>query len=298
MSKSYLNDEFFSRLETLALNLRADLAGYFGGKHLVKTYGQTVEFADFREYMLGDDIRRIDWNLYSRFEKFYIKLFSDERQMRVSIFLDCSASMGQDNPNKSAYAVGVAAALGFLAVHNTDKVSFKLMKGDVSDDPFGTIVGKKTFFNAVGSLENLEFGGETDLCSAITSSDVGTNDGLSVIISDFFTDSDWKKAVDYLIYKKQQVLLVQVLTPEEMEPAYMGRVHLMDSEALDFADERNLKVRITGGLQAAYDEALKNLIDDARSFCHKRGAEFITVRTDVPIEKMLFKELFKVGIME
>ncbi len=298
MSKSYLNDEFFSRLETLALNLRADLAGYFGGKHLVKTYGQTVEFADFREYMLGDDIRRIDWNLYSRFEKFYIKLFSDERQMRVSIFLDCSASMGQDNPNKSAYAVGVAAALGFLAVHNTDKVSFKLMKGDVSEDPFGTIVGKKTFFNAVGSLENLEFGGETDLCSAITSSDVGTNDGLSVIISDFFTDSDWKKAVDYLIYKKQQVLLVQVLTPEEIEPAYMGRVHLMDSEALDFADERNLKVRITGGLQAAYDEALKNLIDDARSFCHKRGAEFITVRTDVPIEKMLFKELFKVGIME
>lgn len=298
MSKSYLNDEFFSRLETLALNLRADLAGYFGGKHLVKTYGQTVEFADFREYMLGDDIRRIDWNLYSRFEKFYIKLFSDERQMRVSIFLDCSASMGQDNPNKSAYAVGVAAALGFLAVHNTDKVSFKLMKGGVSEDPFGTIVGKKTFFNAVGSLENLEFGGETDLCSAITSSDVGTNDGLSVIISDFFTDSDWKKAVDYLIYKKQQVLLVQVLTPEEIEPAYMGRVHLMDSEALDFADERNLKVRITGGLQAAYDEALKNLIDDARSFCHKRGAEFITVRTDVPIEKMLFKELFKVGIME
>lgn len=298
MSRSYLNDEFFSRLETLALNLRADLAGYFGGKHLVKTYGQTVEFADFREYMLGDDIRRIDWNLYSRFEKFYIKLFSDERQMRVSIFLDCSASMGQDNPNKSSYAVGVAAALGFLAVHNTDKVSFKLMKGNVSDDPFGTIVGKKTFFNAVGSLENLEFGGETDLGAAITSSDVGTNDGLAVIISDFFTDSDWKKAVDYLIYKKQQVLLIQVLTPEEIEPAYMGRVHLMDSEALDFADERNLKVRITGGLQAAYDEALKNLIDDARSFCHKRGAEFITVRTDVPIEKMLFKELFKVGIME
>lgn len=299
MANSYLNDEFFSRLETLALNLRADLSGFFGGKHLVKTYGQTVEFADFREYMLGDDIRRIDWNLYSRFEKFYIKLFSDERQMRASIFLDCSASMGRDNPKKSAYAVGVAAALGYLAVHNTDKVSFKLMKGNVSDDPFGVIVGKKTFFNAVGSLENLEFDGETDIGAAITScTDIGTNDGLAVIISDFFTDSDWKKAVDYLVYKKQQVLLVQVLTPEEIEPTYMGRVHLMDSEAEAIADDRNLKVRITRGLQGAYDEALKGLIDDARSFCHKRGAEFITVRTDVPIEKMLFKELFKVGIME
>ena len=79
MKNSYLNDGFFSRLETLALNLKADLRGFFGGKHLVRTYGQTVEFADYREYMLGDDIRRIDWNLYSRFEKFFLKLFTDER---------------------------------------------------------------------------------------------------------------------------------------------------------------------------------------------------------------------------
>ena len=82
MKGSYLNDAFFSRLETLSLELRADLAGFFGGKHLVRTYGQTVEFADYREYQLGDDIRRIDWNLYSRFEKFFLKLFTDERQIQ------------------------------------------------------------------------------------------------------------------------------------------------------------------------------------------------------------------------
>ena len=109
MKSSYLNDAFFSRLETLALELRADLAGFFGGKHLVKTYGQTVEFADYREYMLGDDIRRIDWNLYSRFEKFFIKMFTDERQMHTQIFVDTSASMGKDVPEKGAYAVAVAA---------------------------------------------------------------------------------------------------------------------------------------------------------------------------------------------
>ena len=90
MKESFLNDQFFSRLETLSLNLRSNLAGYFGGQHLVTTYGQTVEFADFREYQLGDDIRRIDWNLYSRFEKYFLKLFTDERQMQVQIFLDCS----------------------------------------------------------------------------------------------------------------------------------------------------------------------------------------------------------------
>ena len=96
MKGSYLNDAFFSRLETLALELRANLGGFFGGKHLVRTYGQTVEFADYREYQLGDDIRRIDWNLYSRFEKFFLKLFTDERQMHTQIFIDCSASMGKD----------------------------------------------------------------------------------------------------------------------------------------------------------------------------------------------------------
>lgn len=299
MAVSYLNDEFFSRLETLALNLRADLTGFFGGKHLVKTYGQTVEFADYREYMLGDDIRRIDWNLYSRFEKFYLKLFTDERQMHIRIFLDCSASMGRELPQKSAYAVGVAAALGFLAVHNTDRVSFKLMKNDACEDPYGVIVGKKTFFNVVRQLEQIEFEGDTDIGAAITGCpNIGTNDGLAVIISDFMTESDWKKTVDYLTYKKQQVLLVQVLSPEEIDPVYLGRVHLMDSESEDISDPKNMKIRVTRGLLQAYEEALHAMQEEIRSYCAKRGADYICVRSDMPIEKMLFKELLKVGIME
>ncbi len=299
MKVSYLSDEFFSRLETSALHLRASLAGFFGGKHLVKTYGQTVEFADYREYMLGDDIRRIDWNLYSRFEKYFLKLFTDERQMHTQIFLDCSASMGKDNPAKAAYAIGFAAALGFLSVHNMDKLSFRLMRGNVSEDPFGTIVGKNTFFGVVSELGNIAFQEETDIEKAITScTDVGSNDGLTVIISDFFTDSNWKKAVDYLYYKKRQVLLVQILTPEELDPAYYGRMTLIDSESVDIADLKNMKLRITRGMQDAYAEAMKDLIEDIRSFCASREATFITVNTDQPIEKVIFSELLKVGIME
>lgn len=298
MKVSYLNDEFFSRLETLALNLQANLAGYFGGKHFVRTYGQTVEFADYREYMLGDDIRRIDWNLYSRFEKFFIKLFTDERQMHVQIFLDCSASMGKDNPKKAAYAIGTAAALGFLSVHNMDKVSFKLMKGSAAEDPFGTIVGKNSFFRAISALENIVFDDDTDIESAVVGcQNTGSNDGLTVIISDFLTDSDWKKAVDYLCYKKRQVLLIQVLTPEELEPTYSGRVNLIDAESVDLADLRNMKLRITGSMQAAYEEALRDMIEELRSFCASRGAEFLTVDSSKPIEKVLFGELLKAGIM-
>lgn len=299
MKESYLNDQFFSRLETLSLNLRTNLAGYFGGKHLVNTYGQTVEFADFREYQLGDDIRRIDWNLYSRFEKYFLKLFTDERQMQIQIFLDCSASMGKDNPKKSAYAVAAAAALGFLAVHNMDKVSFHLMKGERAENPFGTIIGKTPYFRAISELEKLDFTEDTNIETCVTNSpDTSTNNGLTVIISDFFTESNWKKAVDYLCYKKRQVLLVQVLTADELEPAYDGRVNLIDSESVDAADFRNMKIRITRSMQKAYEEAIRDFQEDIRSFCSKRGVDYITVRTDTPIEKVLFGELLKVGIME
>ena len=297
MKVSFLNDEFFSRLETLALNLQTSLSGYFGGKHLVRTYGQTVEFADYREYQLGDDIRRIDWNLYSRFEKYFLKLFTDERQMHIQIFLDCSASMKGD-PKKAAYAVGVAAALGFLGVHNMDKVSLKLMKGNTAVDNTGTIVGKTTFFRSIGELEKVEFEGETDIASAVMScQDAGTNDGLAVIISDFLTDSDWKKAVDYQLYKHRQVLLIQVLSPDEIEPTYDGRVNLIDSEAVDMADTKNMKLRITRSMQLAYQQALKDYVADIKSFCASRGADFVCVNCEKPIERMLFGDLLRVGIM-
>lgn len=299
MKSAYLNDEFFSRLETLALNLRADLNGYFGGKHFVRSYGQTVEFADYREYQLGDDIRRIDWNLFSRFEKYFIRLFTDERQMDVQIFLDCSASMGKENRAKAEYAVSVAAALGFLSVHNMDKVSFKLIKEDAVEDPFGTIIGKNSFFRAISLLENLNFSDDADISQAVSScANTGSNNGLSVIISDFLTRKDWKKAVDYLTYKKRQVLAIQLLSPEEEEPTYSGRVNLIDVESGDLADPRNMKLRITRSLQLAYQEALKDMKADIKSFCASRGADFISVTTDKPVERMLFGELLKAGIME
>lgn len=299
MKCRYLNDGFFSQLETLAIELRANLAGFFGGKHLVKTYGQTVEFADYREYMLGDDIRRIDWNLYSRFEKYFLKLFTDERQMHTQIFLDCSASMGKNDPQKAEYAIAIAAALGYLSVHNMDKVSFKLMKNNEALDKRSVIVGKRAFFDAVTDLEAVDFDGDASIDSAVIGcQDLGSNDGLAVIISDFFTESDWKKAVDFLSFKKKQVLLIQVVTPDELDPSYTGRVHLIDSEAPTLEDEKNMKIKIDRSNLSAYQQALADHREELRTFCHSRGADFITVCTDRPVEKVLFKELLKVGIIE
>ena len=294
--KSYLNDAFFSRLEALAFNLRRDLGGYFGGKHLVNTYGQTVEFADYREYMLGDDIRRIDWNLYSRFEKYFIKLFTDERQMQVQIYIDCSASMGKVNPNKGAYAIGVAAAMGYLAIHNMDKVSYHLIRGDKAENPFGTIVGKTAFFRAMKTLDQTEFDGDVSISKAIIGNpNTGTGDGLAIVISDFFSDEDWKKGIDYLVYKKKQILLMQVFSPDELDPTYTDRINLIDAEATDLADSRNMKLRINKSMQQAFREAVIAFYDDIGNFCKKRGAGFMALDCEKPIERQLFSELLKRG---
>ncbi len=294
--KSYLNDAFFSRLEALAFNLRRDLGGYFGGKHLVNTYGQTVEFADYREYMLGDDIRRIDWNLYSRFEKYFIKLFTDERQMQVQIYIDCSGSMGKVNPNKGAYAIGVAAAMGYLAIHNMDKVSYHLIRGDKAENPFGTIVGKTAFFRAMKTLDQTEFDGDVSISKAIIGNpSTGTGDGLTIVISDFFSDEDWKKGIDYLVYKKKQILLMQVFSPDELDPTYTDRINLIDAEATDLADSRNMKLRINKSMQQAFREAVIAFYDDIGNFCKKRGAGFMALDCEKPIERQLFSELLKRG---
>ncbi|MBQ5929359.1 MAG: DUF58 domain-containing protein, partial [Clostridia bacterium] len=258
-----------------------------------------TRFTQILDQRLGDDIRRIDWNLYSRFEKYFLKLFTDERQMQVQIFLDCSASMGKDNPEKFNYAIATAAALGFLTVQNMDKLSFQLMKGNKAENPYGTLIGKNAFFRAIGDLEKLNFEDEVDIEACVKScADTSSKNGLTVIISDFLTESDWKKAVDYLCYKKRQVLLVQLLTREELNPAYDGRMNLVDAESLDMADNRNMKLRITRSMLQAYEEALQDFKKDIKTFCSKRDVDYISVATDMPIEKVLFNELLKAGIME
>ncbi len=133
--------------------------------------------------------------------------------MHVQIYPDCSGSMGKVNPRKGAYAVAVAAAIGYLAIHNMDKVSYHLVRGTGRKIRSVPSLGKNAFFRAMNTLDQTEFADEAEISPAIVSTpDMGTGDGMTVIISDFYSDRDWKKGVDYLVYKKKRVLLI-VYTP-------------------------------------------------------------------------------------
>ena len=297
MKERYFTDDFFDRLEQLALNLPTTLTGYYGGKHRINKYGQTVEFADFRKYEPGDDIRRIDWNLYARLGKYFLKLFTDERQMHVRIYVDCSASMGF-YPDKAEFSLGLAAALGYLAVRNNDKVSFHLIKNGISNNPFGLIVGKNAFYSAVGKLRDVTFEGDADFAKTLPNiPDMSTHDGLAVIISDFLTDNQWQKAVDYFVFKKQQVLICQVLDKEESSPSYSGKVNLIDCEGSGLGDERNIHLSITHSTLRAYKSELANYVAEIRKFCSSRSAAFLFADTTSSVEKALFGELTRYNLV-
>jgi uncharacterized protein (DUF58 family) len=299
MKRRILDGDFLDRLDAATLLLKTPMTGFFGGSRRARSYGNTVEFADFREYFPGDDIRRIDWNVYARFEKYFIKLFTDERQMHNQIYIDCSASMACGRPEKAAAALRVAAAFGYLSVASMDRVSYKLMKETTLEDIGFKITNKDSFYRAAQVLEDVEFEGDLDLEKAIVGAEApGHDDGLTIIISDFMTESNWKKAIDFLMYNRREILMIQVLSPDEMFPDLDGRIDMIDSEAIDQADPRNMRLVMTKQMVKAYQKALDEYEQELVDFCASRNVTFFTVTSDEPIEKVIFGKGYETEIIK
>lgn len=297
--KKVIDGAFISMLESGDLYIHKSMNGLFGGNRRSDAFGSSAEFADFREYTPGDDLRRIDWNLYGRFEKLFLKLYVDERQLHHRIYLDASASMDWGEPNKSHFALQLAAALGYLSVQSMDRVSFYAMHGKICADISRTVIGREAFYNAANQLNDVKFYGDSDIGQAICSQEnPGHGDGLSIIISDFLTDSDWQSAVDYLLYHGHEVYLIQVLSRDEIAPGMSGKLMMLDAESLDEEDERNYRTEITRSSVKAYTEAFTYHQKQLQDFCYSRNVGFITACSDDSIEKILFRNATEVELIK
>ena len=297
--KQIIDGGFIAMLEARDLRMQNPMNGMFGGNRCSRAYGSSAEFADFREYAPGDDLRRIDWNLYARFEKLYLKLFVDERQLHHKIYIDASASMDWGEPNKAHIALKIAAAVGFLSVQSMDRVSFYAIHEDTCEDLCQTVVGREAFYNAVNMLNEVDFYGDGDMGAAFDSlEDPGHGDGISIIISDFLTDADWKSAVDKLLYHNREVYLIQVLSRDEITPDISGKVLMLDAESIDEDDSRNYRSEITRTSVKAYEEAFLYHQREIKNFCAARNVGFITVCSDESIERMLFMKATEVGLIQ
>ena len=293
--KRIIDEDFIAMLEGHDLSIQNLMNGLFGGNRRSQAYGNSAEFADYRAYAAGDELKRVDWNLYARFKKLYLKLFVDERQLHHRIYFDTSASMDWGTPSKAYIALRIGAALGFLAVQAMDRVTFYGVSGETCRDLSGTVMGKDAFYSAIESLETLTFKGGSELGKAINNThESGAIGGISVLISDFLTDSDWKEAVDLMLQKRREVYLVQVLSRDEITPEISGKYTLRDPEnrELDYRSDFSKE-----GLRA-YRDAVAYHQGELQSFCASRGIGFFSVCTDETLEKMLFDKAVAAEVIQ
>ena len=230
MKKMVIDEAFLSQLEQLGTLLKNNVAGMFGGNRRSKNLGSSCEFADYRDYMPGDDVTKIDWNAYARFDKLYEKLYFDERQMHTRIYIDASRSMAHGSDDKAEAAIRLAAAFAYLSISEMDKVSIYAIRGNQLEDIAIGMVGKDSYLGCVGRLNELEFDSDSKISEAIVPSAVGRGDGYSIIISDFLTDENYEAAIDRFAEQKRDILCVQILSREELNPQMRGKMHLFDSE--------------------------------------------------------------------
>jgi hypothetical protein len=204
-------------------------------------------------------------------------------------------SMACGEPEKAAAALRIAAAFGYLSVCSMDRVSYKLLKGDRAVELPLNVTSKDSFYRAAQILETTEFEGDTDLeKSVLNIGKPGYDDGLTIIISDFFTESNWKKMIDFLVYRRREVIMIQVLSPDELYPGFDGRIDMQDSESAD----RNMKMMVTKKSMQAYQQALDDYEKELIDFCASRGVTFFTVSSDEPIEKVIFGKGFEAEVIK
>lgn len=290
--KQAIDEQFLQQIELFSLSVKDNVAGLFGGNHKSKKYGSSCEFADYRDYIEGDDVTKIDWNLYGKFEKMYLKLYLDERQMQTRIYIDTSASMSFFG--KDEMALKLASTLAFMSVDEMDKVSIYALKGNYAKPIIENLVGKDAFFNNINKLNKIDFDGDVQISEAIVRSTVGYGDGRSIIISDFLTDNNFNDAVDYLRGKKRDVLCIQVLSEEELHPQFRGKTIIHDGED----DNRFYKDNISRDSMKAYQRALEFVTNRISDFCFSREADFVQVSTADSMKQIFLDKMVQRGIIK
>lgn len=294
MSRYVINEGFLQQVETLQSLLKNNVGGLFGGNRKSKLYGSSCEFADYRDYIPGDDIARIDWNVFARTEKLYQKLYLDERQMHTRIYIDTSRSMEYGKSRKADQAICIAAVFAYLSLNEMDKVSVYTIREKKVECVIDGMVGRDAYLNSIGKLNEIEFGGDSMISDAILPSNVGRGDGLTILISDFLTDNDYEDAIHYFTENRRDLLCVQVLSRDELNPQSRGKMHFFDSEDTGRTYRKNIDREIA----RAYKEALQYVTERIRGFCMARGASFAQVCADDDIMDVFFGKLIDLGVLK
>ena len=315
---SLLTPELLRRLEQFQLLAARRAKSSAKGERRSRARGQSVEFADHRSYVPGDDFRYLDWNLFGRLDKLFLKLYEEERELPVRIFLDASESMtfgevlAHGHPSKFDFARQVAAAIGYVALCGFDRVSVIPFpnaevrnggKGETSNIQHPTsnaqqsavegalrsVRGKKSSMQFFQNINALTAAGGSDLNEALRRGALeARHTGLAVVLSDFLDPAGYESGLTALVGRGFQVNVVQILAPEELAPTTFGDLRLVDSESGGLQEVTFGRYRMK-----AYQQTVQNFIQRLREFTTKRGINFFMAPSNMDLQDLLLKQLRK-----
>ncbi len=298
-----LTPELLRRLEQFQLLAARRSKSTAKGERRSKARGQSVEFADYRSYVAGDDFRHLDWNLYGRLDKLFLKLYEEERELPVRIFLDASESMTFGTPPKFDFARRVAAAIGYVALCGFDRVTIQVFPELDTKAPntdaaalsaelaarggLRAVRGRKSSLQFFQNLSQLSARGSADFNDSMRRGALmARHTGVAVILSDFLDPGGYETGLNALISRGFQVNAVQILAPEELNPSTFGDLRLVDSETGTMQEVTFGKYRLK-----AYQQTVQNFCQRLREFCSGRGVSFFSVSSDMALEQLLLKQL-------
>lgn len=285
-----LEPAFLHRLEQLELVTRKIFVGRLKGERRSRRKGQSVEFADYRNYAVGDDLRFLDWNLYARLDRLFLRLFMEEEDLHFYLLVDRSRSMDFGTPTKLHYARQVAAALGFVGLVNLDRVVVEAFPDGPALPP---LRGRRSLWRLLDFLGRLEPGGAGDLAAALRSFSLRcSGKGIVVVLSDFMDRRGYEEALRYLVARLMDVYVIQILSQEELDPDLSGDLQLVDVEDRDAAE-----VTVSLPLLRRYQENLAAHRAGLHAFCTRRGITPLFTGTDVPFDRLVLTYLRQRGLL-
>lgn len=288
---------FLAKLERLHLLSRRSFPGQSKAERRSRKMGSSLEFADYRNYVPGDDLRSIDWNIYGRSDKLFLKLFEEEEDLHIYLLVDASASMRWTaldprtdaplRPSKLDLARRLAGTLAYIGLANLDRVSVQFFSERLGAD-LGMGRGKSHFHNVVKFLEQLpEEAGETDLARSLRAFGQRTKRrGLVLILSDFFDPRGYEEALNFLLYQRFEIQLIQLLDPAELTPRVLGDLRLTDAET-----GGTYEVTVNEGLVRAYEQEFGTFLAGLDAFCRRRQIGYRRATTDLPFEDFVLRML-------
>lgn len=294
-SPKILDDDFIARIERLELVSRKIVSGKLRGERRSKRRGHSTEFADFRPYVAGDDLRFLDWNIYGRLDRLFLRVFLEEEDLRLNVLVDASPSMSHGEPQKFLYAKKVAAALSYIGLVNQDRVRLGVFSSRFRP-VFGPARGRRQAHRMLDVLQGIEpESGGTDLGASCRDFVLtGSRSGIVIVVTDFFDRRGFEDALRYILAsgRSTEVFVFHVLSPQELRPELSGDLRLVDAE-----DGSEAEVTISKPLLDAYRRTLDRFRSEIQQYSSRRGMHYVFTSTEVPFDKLVLNYMRRRGLV-